>query len=67
MTKKTTKTRSEAKRLMWEYYRDNREMLPARIRKSRDDILALLCKGENVSVVFASIIETVESNTPACP
>jgi hypothetical protein len=42
MTKKTTRTRTEAKKLMWEYYRNNRASFPKWIREFREEILEIL-------------------------
>jgi hypothetical protein len=39
MTKRTTRTRAEAKKLMWEYYRKNKESLPSCINRLREEIL----------------------------
>ena len=58
--KKTTRTRAEAKKLMWEYYRDNKETLPKWIRECREEILAELVSGHPAETVFGSILESVE-------
>jgi hypothetical protein len=63
MTKKTTRTRAEAKRLMWEYYRANKEWLPDWIREYREEILKLLSDGGEVSVIFHVVSGIVEYDT----
>jgi hypothetical protein len=55
MTKKTTRTRAEAKKLMWEYYRDNKASLPISVRRNRERIIYLLCCGSAVDYAFRSI------------
>ena len=55
MTKKTTRTRAEAKRLMWEYYRDNKTKLPRWIREFRERILTEIERGRVVDEVFAEL------------
>jgi hypothetical protein len=55
MTKKTTRTRAEAKKLMWEYYKDNKESLPSSIRDSREEIIEYLLSGFSVFDAFNSI------------
>ena len=58
MTRKTTRTRAEAKKLMWEYYRDNKEFLPKWIRECREEILTGLIGGNGVPAAFASVVES---------
>ena len=60
--KKDVRTRAEAKKLMWEYYRDNKEFLPKWITECREDVIAGIQDGSNVGDVFAEIIESVESD-----
>ena len=50
--KKTTRTRAEAKKLMWEYYRDNKESLPKWIRECREEIIEALISGHELELVF---------------
>ena len=57
------RTRAEAKRLMWEFYRDNKDNLPKWIRECREEILSLLAHGDDVEDVFNSILESVDSDT----
>ena len=58
MTKKTTtRTRTEAKKLMWEYYSENRESLPKWIRECREEILDALMMGLEVDIVFGEFLE----------
>ena len=53
MTMTTKKrTRPEAKKLMWEYYRDNKEFLPKSIRECREEILAKLSYRETPESAF---------------
>jgi hypothetical protein len=52
MTKKTTRTRAEAKRLMWEYYQENKSLLPNHIKALREDIISNLMDGFSPSHVF---------------
>ena len=58
MTKKATRTRAEAKRLMWEYYRDNKAHLPRSIRIQRELILELIIDGAPVTVAFEETTKT---------
>ena len=58
MTKKTTRTRAEAKRLMWEYYRDNKVLLPIWIKEFREEIIDLLQSGEEPGQAFGSSIQS---------
>jgi len=61
--KKTTRTRAEAKKLMWEYYSANKASLPKWIRAFREEILEFLDEGQEVGRAFESTIETVASDT----
>ena len=63
MTNTTKRTRAEAKKLMWEYYRDNRTWLPEWIREFREDVITGLMAGLSVETVFAGILESVDSDT----
>ena len=63
MTKKTIRTRAEAKKLMWEYYRDNKEWLPGWIRDFREDIIMGLSSGLDVEKIFRDVTESDESVT----
>ena len=56
MTKKTTRTRAESKKLMWEYYRENKNKLPGSIRESREEILAMIRFGTDVGIVFQEFV-----------
>ena len=44
-TKMKERTRAEAKNLMWEYYRDNKELLPSWIKECREEIIENLQHG----------------------
>jgi hypothetical protein len=57
MTKKTTRTRAEAKRLMWEYYRDNSNRLPRGIRAFREDILNYIGSGMSTHDAFCRMLK----------
>jgi hypothetical protein len=57
MTEKATRTRAEAKKLMWEYYRDNKECLPKWIREYREKILSDLCDGHSVDQSFGHCLD----------
>ena len=61
MTKKTTtRSRTEAKKLMWEYYSENKMSLPKWIRECREEIIEELISGKDVRGVFNEIVETVD-------
>ena len=49
---KETRTRAEAKKLMWEYYRDNKASLPKWIGEFREEIITNLISGVSVQVAF---------------
>jgi hypothetical protein len=63
MTKKTTRTRAEAKTLMWEYYRENKEALSKSVRECREEILEDLISGQNVRNVFTARANFVRCGT----
>ena len=64
MTTKTKKrTRAEAKKLMWEYYRDNKEFLPNWIRECRENILAGIQEDLSPDVAFGQILADVDYDT----
>ena len=52
MSKKKTRTRAEAKKLMWEYYRDNKDGLPTWIREFREEIIVAILEGRETEVIF---------------
>ena len=56
-TRKTTRTRAEAKKLMWEYYSENKASLPTWIRECREEILEELINGTDVGQTFELIID----------
>jgi len=61
MTKKTTtRTRAEAKKLMWEYYSENKASLPTWIEECREEIIADLSAGDKAAEVFQRVIESVD-------
>ena len=61
MTKKTTRTRAEAKKLMWEYYSENKASLPTWIRECREEILMKLVNGDDTHLVFAEFVSAIYS------
>ena len=63
MTNTTKRTRAEAKKLMWEYYRDNRAWLPEWIREFREDVIVSLMSGMETREVFREIITIEMSDT----
>jgi len=63
-TKNTnTLTRTQVKKVMWEYFRDNKSDLPKWIRECREEILEGLMNGTDVEQVFDSVVENVELDT----
>ena len=56
-TKTTTRTRAAAKKLMWEYYRDNKASLPEWIGEFRDEVIVALTSGVAVDLVFSEYVE----------
>jgi beta-galactosidase/beta-glucuronidase len=63
MTNKTTRTRAAAKKLMWEYYKENNADLPKWISEYREEILEALIQGKSPSFVFWSIARNVQEDT----
>ena len=63
MTKKTTRTRAEAKKLMWEYYSENKASLPTWIRECREEILERLMAGDGVVETFDSVTDSEVTST----
>ena len=61
MTKKTTRTRAEAKKLMWEYYRDNKDLLPEAIRVERESLIAEIELGTEVDLAFCRSVQIVSN------
>ena len=60
MAKKNgTRTRAEAKKLMWEYYRDNKASLPKWIGEYREEILCRLINGTCVAESFSINMENI--------
>lgn len=57
MTTMKKRTRAEAKRLMWEYYRDNKALLPGWIRERREEIIELLRNGLEPRQAFGSLLQ----------
>ena len=54
-------TRTDAKKLMWEYYRDNKASLPKWIRECREEILDELTGGKCVINTFRSFVDSETS------
>jgi hypothetical protein len=63
MNKKTTRTRAEAKKLMWEYYRENKASLSKWVRSHREQIIQDITFGTPVETAFQQYSENVELNT----
>ena len=51
--RKGVRTRAEAKKLMWEYYRDNKTSLPKWIGECREDVISDLENGLNTGASFS--------------
>ena len=58
--KKGTRTRAEAKKLMWEYYRDNKASLPTWIVELREDVLSSIVKNQDVEKAFQELIHKAQ-------
>ena len=58
--KKDVRTRAEAKKLMWEYYRENKASLPKWIIDYREEVIGELTIGQNMSDVIQDIVESVD-------
>ena len=54
MTTMKKRTRAEAKKLMWEYYRANKAALPVWIRECREEIILGLQSGRKCEEVFST-------------
>ena len=54
--KKDVRTRAEAKKLMWEYYRDNKTSLPKWIGEYREKIIDSLILGKNPQSIFDEVL-----------
>ena len=66
MAKKNgTRTRAEAKKLMWEYYRDNKASLPKWIGEFREEIISRLIVGDTVSEIFRDLSAVDETRVAA--
>ena len=61
--KKETRTRVEAKKLMWEYYSENKSSLPKWIGEFREEILAAIVSGEHANIVFDELIVFATEST----
>jgi hypothetical protein len=60
-TKRKLKSlRDEAKLAMWNYYSEQKAWMPAWIREYREEIISGIESGQNVEVVFNTIIERVQ-------
>ena len=53
--KKTTRTRAEAKKLMWEYYSENKASLPKWIGECREEIITSLTNGDCQNSAFGNV------------
>ena len=63
MTKKNVRTRAEAKKLMWEYYRDNKASLPKWIGEYREELLSKIQGGSDGETTFLTVIDSIESKS----
>jgi hypothetical protein len=61
MTKKMTRTRAEAKKLMWEYYQENKTLLPKNISVHRESLIADIGLGMTVESAFDRAVQTVSN------
>jgi hypothetical protein len=57
--KKDVVTRAEAKKLMWEYYRDNKGNLPKWIGEFREEILGRIESGCETISAFEELVNYV--------
>ena len=53
---KGVRTRAEAKKLMWEYYGDNKANLPKWIGEYREEIISIIENGGHPSNTFHEVI-----------
>ncbi len=51
--------RDEAKRKMWLYYKENKNVLPSWIRECREEIITGIESGRDAADVFGDIIDRV--------
>lgn len=63
MKKKGKISREEAKRMMWEYYREHRTDLPATIKTLREEILENIRQGRTAEESFSQSCEHVTAVT----
>jgi len=63
MTKKTTRTRAEAKRLMWEFYKENKSALPQSVSSHREQIINLIEEGLSAIHAFREACNLVMLDT----
>ena len=49
-------TRTEAKKLMWEYYRDNKSSLPKWIVECREAVLEHMMAGHHIELAFDVVL-----------
>ena len=59
------RTRAEAKRLMWEYYKENKRYLPHWIRFHREEVLDEIVNGAEPISVFARFVICEATHTNA--
>jgi hypothetical protein len=52
--------REEAKLVMWNYYKENKDRLPKWIREYREEIISGIESGQKVEMVFNTIIDRVD-------
>ena len=54
--------RDEAKRKMWLYYKENKNVLPSWIRECREEIITGIESGREAVDVFNDVIDRVEGD-----
>ena len=62
---KETRTRAEAKKLMWEYYRDNKASLPKWIVECREEIISGLITYKSAKHAFGDALQGIDYKTAA--
>ena len=62
---KNVRTRAEAKKLMWEYYRDNKASLPKWIGEFREEVISGLVHGKSARLAFNEAIQEVNYEAAA--
>jgi hypothetical protein len=63
MTRKTTRTRAEAKKLMWEHYKERKQELSKMVRNSREQIIAEIMSGQTAELAFRGSTKETQSTS----